>query len=1012
VSSRVIIACYAAWMTVLSAAFYAFPAWHLVTWAMLGASSAVAVFVGTVWHRPRRRLPWWLLGVALLTFTAGDTTYTVLNEVLGADPFPSAADACYLATFVLIAAGMYRMARSGVTGRDRGSLLDALTLTFGLGLLSWIFLIDPHVRNPDLTFLERTISVAYPLGDVLILATLLRLVAAARRTAATILLTLGTLGLLVADVVYGLGQLNGSWQIGGPIDLGWVLLYGAWGAAALQPSMVELTEPRVIRHSEISVRRLALLALSSLIAPAVLLVEAAHRDVRDAQVIAVLSAVLFLLVLARLAGVVNIHRQGLSRERGLRQAGAALVSATDVVEVMAAVRATIARLLQHGVPHRVKLLISDPDSAAAGGVAVTERASELVYTASLDPALASELAEFDLTLRCPLVLDDRPAGDPLVGVLLVSADEATLVGLEGALEVLASQAALALERIALTNEINRRNSEEYFRTLAHNTSDIILIVNEDDRIRYASPSAATILGLDALGLPVSDVVHPDDRQRVARTLEAVRASEVALDVAVDRAWTVLRGDSSLLEVEASCRDLRDNRAVRGLVITLRDVTERRRLESELSHRALHDALTGMANRTLFQERVQRAISESHGVVGVLFIDLDDFKIVNDTMGHDAGDELLVAVGHRLAGAIGPKDLVARLGGDEFAALIEEATHPFEVEQVAERVVAALAQPFLVGKESVSGVASVGVATTADASDAQDLLRQADLALYLAKGAGKGQWRRYQATLHTAILERLELRGELDQAVADGAFLLHYQPIVDLNTGLAIGLEALVRWEHPTRGMISPAQFIEIAEESGLIVPIGGWVLEHAIEAMAGWQSMIPSAARRYISVNVSVRQVRAPGFVEEIRRRLIAAGLPPEYLVLEITESLLLRDDEEVWADLAALRELGVRVAIDDFGTGYSSLSYLRKIPADILKIDKSFIDGLGGSAQQSALVEGIVRLAHTLGLETIAEGIEGLVDRHLLADMGCPFGQGYLFSRPLEASEAVQWLLTEQVAV
>jgi diguanylate cyclase (GGDEF)-like protein len=431
-------------------------------------------------------------------------------------------------------------------------------------------------------------------------------------------------------------------------------------------------------------------------------------------------------------------------------------------------------------------------------------------------------------------------------------------------------------------------------------------------------------------------------------------------------------------------------------------------------RSYYDSLTGLANRTMFHERVQQAVDRiratfkpvhpGRDVVGVLLVDLDDFKIVNNTLGHEIGDELLAAVGRRIAGAMRPGDMVARLGGDEFAALVEDANYPHEIEQAAERILTALAKPFRLGRSTISVVASIGVATTVDAADAQDLLRQADLALYVAKGAGNGQWRRYQATLHTAIRERLELRSELGQAVANGAFVLQYQPIVDLASGVPVGLEALIRWNHPTRGTIPPGQFIEIAEESGLIAPIGTWVLDEAISTFAGWSDSVPAGTRPYVSVNVSTGQFRMPSFVEMVRAKLRASGFPPECLVIEITESLLLCDDQ-VWIDLAALRDLGVRVAIDDFGTGYSSLSYLRQIPVDILKIDRSFIDGMGESVQQRALVEGIVRFAHTLGLATIAEGIEDPRDRDLLSKMGCPFGQGFLFSKPVDEFDAIQWL-------
>ncbi|HEX6871344.1 MAG TPA: EAL domain-containing protein, partial [Micromonosporaceae bacterium] len=737
------------------------------------------------------------------------------------------------------------------------------------------------------------------------------------------------------------------------------------------------------------------------------------------------------------------------------EAGHALVAATSGAEVMAVVRTAVARLLPPNTHHRVVLQVAEPDAAPVGSrsdppvtfplsaaqdtaasasaaisiatataAAARSRAgrfgedgASLVPTSSLGASFAADAADFDTTLVRPLTVTDRPSGETTVGVLYLSARHESLAALRGAVEVLGSQAALALDRINLSNEITRRNSEEYFRTLVHNTSDVILILNEDDRIRYASPSANPLFGLaDLTGVSLIAVIEPDDRELVSQGLTAARSGR---DVDVTADWTVLNADGQRVQVEVTCRDLRTDPTVRGLVVTLRNVTERRRLERELTHRAFHDSLTGLANRVLFGERVAQAMARSAWdgrIIGVLFIDLDDFKVVNDTMGHEMGDELLVSVARKLSATLRTNDVAARLGGDEFAALIEDARDTDDVELVAERMIAMFAEPFLINGTQLHASASIGVATTADASDGRDLLRQADLALYVAKGAGKGRWRRYQSALHTAIVERLQLRAELDQAIPDGALALRFQPIVDLRTGHTNAFEALVRWYHPTRGLILPNQFIDVAEESGLIVPIGNWVLEKALDAAADWHRELADqpgpADAPYVSVNVSARQFRMPDFANRVRRELDRVGLPPSALMLEITESLLLRDDDQVWSDLTTLRQSGIRIAIDDFGTGYSSLSYLRQVPVDVVKIDRSFIDTMSSSAQQRALVEGIVRLAHTLGLKVIAEGIERISDRELLAAMGCPMGQGYLFSQPLTDNEATKWMSNDRPEV
>jgi EAL domain-containing protein (putative c-di-GMP-specific phosphodiesterase class I) len=331
--------------------------------------------------------------------------------------------------------------------------------------------------------------------------------------------------------------------------------------------------------------------------------------------------------------------------------------------------------------------------------------------------------------------------------------------------------------------------------------------------------------------------------------------------------------------------------------------------------------------------------------------------------------------------------------------------PGAVEETASRILAALAEPIRVDDQTLYAVASIGITTTPEADNADELLRQADLALYVAKGAGKNQWRRYETHLHGSMVERLELRSALGHAVNEGHFLLQYQPIIELRTGEAVGFEALVRWHHPVRGMIAPDQFIEVAEESGLIVPMGRWVLDQALHTVAQWRRMTPPGRGPYVSVNVSVRQFRQAGFVEQVRASLEYAGVPPRALMLEITETLLMGDDLQIWSDLAVLRELGVRIAIDDFGTGYSSLGYLRERPIDVVKIDKTFIDDLVSDPEQQTMVSGIISLAHTLNLTVIAEGIETERHRDALAQLGCPLGQGYFYSSPVGPTEALTWL-------
>jgi len=993
------------WMVLLGVAFALAPGGQTPLRLAAGLSATAAVALGARRHRPADRLPWRLLIVAIVLSTLGSVAYTAPDLVPG---FGVLGDVLLIAAYPALAAVLLAVIRRRTDRmRDRAALLDALIVTAGVAMLAWSLLLGPHLPE------RSRAAVAYPLGDLLCLVVLTWLLTMpGRRPVAADLLAAGLAAMLAADVGYELSLLDGDTRY--VAGLGRFALYAAAGLAALHPSMAAVSRPGEGPPAELSRRRLNLLGVAAMTGPAVLLIRLAADGAVPDLVVAVLSATTVLLVLVRMAGIMANHRLALTRERALREASAALVSAADTEAVNAAVRVAVAALLPADTPHGVVLAMAiaqaEPLSAEAAEQAAVDRAAgtaaRLVATRNIDWAVAVRLSQFPTTLRCPMVLTDRPTGDPLVGVLHVGAPPTELPGLLRAVEVLAGQGALALERIALSQEVIRRNSETYFRTLIQNTSDVILIVDDEDRIRYASPSAATTFGGDPTGVLLPAVIHPGDRDRLAEVLATVRAGESLQEGLDFRALGQRRAEVVLA---MQCRDLRADRTVAGVVITLRDVTESRRLEQELIHQAFHDSMTGLANRVLFHDRLRHALARGArdgSVVGVLFIDLDDFKIVNDTLGHAAGDQLLIGVAQRIAGALRADDTAARLGGDEFAALVENVQDPGAVEETAERILAALAEPVALDDGgTVTAVASIGITTTPEADSADELLRQADLALYVAKGAGKNQWRRYQAHLHGAMVERLELRSALDHAVNEGRFLLDYQPIVDLVTDEPVGFEALVRWHHPVKGVVAPAEFIEVAEESGLIVPMGRWVLDQALHTVAQWRRNLPRTRQPYVSVNVSVRQFREPGFVDQIKQSLAYAGVPPQALMIELTETLLAGDHEAIWSDLAVLREHGVRIAIDDFGTGYSSLGYLRHRPIDVVKIDKLFIDDMVDIPQQRALVGGIVSLARSLGLTVVAEGIETRLHRDLLVGLGCTLGQGYHYSSPVDATEALSQL-------
>ena len=433
-----------------------------------------------------------------------------------------------------------------------------------------------------------------------------------------------------------------------------------------------------------------------------------------------------------------------------------------------------------------------------------------------------------------------------------------------------------------------------------------------------------------------------------------------------------------------------------------------RLKEELRHQAFHDQLTKLPNRTLFTERVAYALERQNRAnqsLAVLFLDLDDFKTINDSLGHPAGDQVLTTVAERIRHCLRPSDTVARLGGDEFAILLDDMSSPTDALMAADRIIKALDNPAYVDGREVSIRASLGITLDTHGEEADTLLRNADVAMYMAKRRGKGRYQVFESSMHIEMVERLELTAHLARAVEQREFVLEYQPIVNLETHSIEGVEALVRWRHPTKGLLSPSEFIPAAEDTGLIVPLGWAILREACARAAGWQ--VPGHPPLAVSVNLSPKQLTDPNLVREVERSLLASGLDPSCLILEITEDVLMHETEATLQTLRELKRLGVRLAIDDFGTGYSSLSYLERFPVDMLKIAKTFVDKLGNGAPRSPLVEAVIRLGEALGLQVVAEGIETAEQLDRLRGLRCEQGQGFLFGRPLD-EHAIDLLLRQ----
>jgi diguanylate cyclase (GGDEF)-like protein/PAS domain S-box-containing protein len=551
-------------------------------------------------------------------------------------------------------------------------------------------------------------------------------------------------------------------------------------------------------------------------------------------------------------------------------------------------------------------------------------------------------------------------------------------------------------------------SEARFRALVQNGSEVILIVDAAGLVQYCSPSVTHLLGIPPEAFCGADLmlhVHPDDGDALRRLLtdiENASANHRESGAGDHHCEIRLRkDDGAWLHTEFMGRDSRSDPAVQGIVFNARDLTARKVLENELAHRAYHDTLTELPNRALLEGRLSHGLARAARTsrfTAILFIDLDDFKLINDTLGHQAGDELLVTVAQRLRAGSRAGDTPARLGGDEFVMLLEDLESPDASQSAAARLLELLAAPVRLAGRDVSICASVGIAVSEPGSPtlASDMFRQADVALYVAKARGKGQYATFDESMNQQPRERLEVQADLRRALDHGELRLHYQTIVELETGKITGVEALVRWEHPERGLIPPAQFIPVAEESGLIVPIGRWVLNVACAQAEAWRRECTIEEPLVMSVNLSARQFQHPGLLDEVAGALRESGLPAHLLKLEITESAAMEAGVGTISVLQALKGLGVRLAIDDFGTGYSSLAYLKRFPVDTLKIDRMFVEGLGKDPQDTAIVQSVMKLAQTLNLTVTAEGIETADQMEQLRSIACAEGQGYLFARPV----------------
>lgn len=989
---------------------------------LIALSSPVAVLIGARLHRPPHRLPWHLFALGMSFFVAGDVITYNYDELFGTElPFPSGGDLAYLSVYPCLIAGILLMVHRRSPGRDRDGLIDSLIVAIGIGTISWVFLMAPIAHDSESTMLQKLVAMGYPVMDLMLFTVVVRLAMdAGRRTPSFYLMAGAALALFATDFAYSYISVQGIvYDQSGYLEGGWAAFYLLWGAAALHPSMRALSDRAADLVPSLARPRLLLLAGASLMAPGVLLIQHLRNEPIDIPIAVVASVALFLLVVARMAGLVRKQEQSAMRERVLRRAGTALVTATNRESIYAA--ALEAARTLGGEDAAIRLLLSTDGGgsrftvvAAAGGLeGIDGRTVSLSVLRdwkleALQDQRGYEVSMADAELAEPLGMPPEAAfllnaalftKDELRGLLLVAVSERMPEANRHALDALASQVSLALDSAAATEQLLQRRGEARFSSLVQNSSDVVMVVEADSSIRYVSPSVERVLGhvatdLDATKL--SALVHPEDKAPFLQFLTGGGSAGAGL-----LEFRLQHRGGHWLHVETQLSDLTDDENVHGIVLNTRDVSERKAFEKELARQAFHDGVTGLANRALFRDRVEHALdrrSRDDRPISVLFMDLDDFKTINDSLGHRAGDRLLAEVGDRLRGCLRAADTAARLGGDEFAILPEDGGDGVDAAEVATRILSTFESPFELEGKQVFVRASIGIASADQGRrvGVEELLRNADVAMNMAKESGKNRYQVFEPAMHDTALRRLELKADLQRALDNGEFVLHYQPVIELETGAVEGFEALLRWRHPHRGTIQPLDFIPLAEETGLIVPIGRWVLREACRQARSLQERYPMDPPLHMAVNLSARELQRPEIVDEIAETLAETGLDPSSLVVEITESVMMRDMDLSIHRLAALKRLGVRLAVDDFGTGYSSLNYIRRFPVDILKVDKSFVDEVNEAGEESALAAAIIEIAGILRLRPVAEGIERADQLEKLLALNCELGQGFYFAKPL----------------
>jgi diguanylate cyclase (GGDEF)-like protein/PAS domain S-box-containing protein len=985
---------------------------------ILAIVAACGAVVGFWCNAPRRRRLWQCFTIGLIMLVAGDVAFDLVQRGIGRpDGYPY-SDAFYLAGYAILAAALFQLAR---TRYDRETTIDSIVVSVALSAVVWQWVVTPVIETTSGAFVERLVAVAYPIADlVLVVVTVYAMFTLPRWSPAAWFLFGGLTAMLIADTVYARMLSDGSYRDGGAADALWPVAYFLLAAAVMHPSMRSLWEgdANPLRRQR---ARMVVLGAALFAAPAVVLLDDSGSGA--AVTLAVITGVAALGVAWRILRLVDETNQARAEIGESEARFRALVQhATDIVIVLdesgvvtylspavEAVFGTPAESLigtsfveyldEDGVAQSLGLyhtLVEHPAEPVPSEFHVFDgeawRWIEATWTNQLhEPAVRGFVGNLrDITDRKRANAFGRDETRVLEMILSGAPVPETLVTLVRALETYIPDGAGSIR--LLDPEHQRLDCVAAPSLPPHYVEAVTGHTTLDDIEAFLSATETRVL---------RDIEHEGARGEI---------NELCLSYGLRGIWsTPIRspdGSAFLGLFAFFVKSVREPRPTELATLErARDLAslaiDRDARTKELGRLALHDTLTGLPNRALAQDRLEHALErlaqDDDGLVAVLFVDLDRFKLVNDGLGHETGDELLIAVSRRLASTVRRQDTIARIGGDEFVVLCEDLHSEDEAVELADRAAQAFAEPFALSRAEVTVSASIGIAVTSRSSDrASNLLQDADAAMYRAKRRGGARQELFDEAMHTQAVSRLLTERALRRALGRDELRVLFQPEFDLATGARVALEALLRWDHPVRGVVVPGDFLRVAEDTGIIVPMGAWVLTRVCEAARAMQHAGDEAPLMF-STNVSARQLQRPDFPEVVGRAARDAGIDATTLCLEVAESSLLDDFDTMAEALRALKDVGVQLAIDDFGTGGSSLTYLRRFPFDRLKIDRMFVEGLGRSAADDAIVAATIDMAHALGMVVSAEGVETEEQRTRLIELGCDRAQGYHLGPPEE---------------